>query len=131
VTSTFLTQRIRSPLRRRPQSTATLWYLVGGWLAIGVYFALARHEQSVLFVAIGLSAVIAILIGARRQPRIARLPWYLFAAGILCQVIADAITGYYEIHLNMEPPLPSAADVFYLSGYPLLVLGIVLLVRRL
>jgi signal transduction histidine kinase len=131
VTSTFLTQRIRSPLRRRPQSTATLWYLVGGWAAIGVYFTLAHHEQSVLFVAIGLSAVIAILIGARRQPRIARLPWYLFAAGLLCQVIADAITGYYEIHLNMEPPLPSAADVFYLSGYPLLVLGIVLLVRRL
>jgi signal transduction histidine kinase len=118
-------------LRGRPQSAAAIAYLAGGWAAIGIYFTLASHQQSVLFVLIGLSAVIAIMIGARRKPRIARLPWYLFAAGILCQVIADAITGYYEIHLNREPPLPSAADVFYLSGYPLLVLGIVLLVRRL
>jgi signal transduction histidine kinase len=131
VTSTSLTQRLRTPIHRRPQSVATIGYLVGGWAAIGVYFTLAPHEQSVMFVAIGLSAVIAILFGANRQPKIARLPWHLFAAGILCQVIADAITGYYEIHLNREPPLPSAADVFYLSGYPLLVLGIVLLTRRL
>jgi signal transduction histidine kinase len=96
-----------------------------------VYFVLAPHQQSVMFVAIGLSAVIAILFATRRKLRIERLPWYLFAGGILCQVIADGITGYYEIHLNREPPLPSAADVFYLSGYPLLVLGIIVLVRRL
>lgn len=131
MTSTFLRERVGASLGGRPRSAATIGYLVGGWTAIGVYYLLTHHQQSVLFVAIGLSAVIAILIGARRKPRLLRLPWYLFAAGILCQVVADAITGYYEIHLNREPPLPSAADVFYLSGYPLLVLGIVLLVRRL
>ena len=131
MTPTFLIERIPAQLRGRPQSAATIAYLAAGWAAIGLYFTLAPHQQSVMFVVIGLSAVIAITIGARRKPQVARLPWYLFAGGILCQVIADAITGYYEIHLNKEPPLPSAADVFYLSGYPLLVLGIVLLVRRL
>ncbi|HWB21518.1 MAG TPA: HAMP domain-containing sensor histidine kinase [Gaiellaceae bacterium] len=129
--STSLTQRIPGQFQRLPQSRATVGYLVGGWAAIAVYFTLAPHAQSVLFVGIGLSAVTAIVIGAARKPRIARLPWHLFSAGILCQVVADAISGYYEIHLNREPPLPSAADAFYLSGYPLLVLGIVVLVRRL
>ena len=60
-----------------------------------------------------------------------RLPWYLFALGLLGQVAGDAIFAVYEVQLNREPPSPSIADVFYLGGYPLLALGVLLVLREL
>ena len=66
----------------------------------------------------------AIYVGARANlPPGERLPWNLFALGLLGQVAGDAIFAVYEIQLNREPPSPSVADVFYLAGYPLLALG--------
>jgi signal transduction histidine kinase len=111
-------------------SRASLAFLGLGWIAIGVYFLLPGDEQDVLYVVIGLGAVGAVLRGAQGLGR-GRLAWRLFAAGLLCSVIADAISGYYEVALNREPPVPSVADAFYLSSYPLLLAGIVLLLRGL
>ena len=99
--------RVRT-LLGRPQSAADgAGTSPGAGLAIAVYFfTLPRRTSSrVCSSSIVLSCRrSAILFGARRKPRLQRLPWYLFAAGMLCQVIADAISRYYEIHLNMEPP---------------------------
>ena len=69
--------------------------------------------------------------GGRLRPPSKRLPWYLFAAGFLCEVLGDAVFAVYEVGLDREPPLPSLADVFYLAGYPMIVLAIVLILREL
>jgi signal transduction histidine kinase len=111
-------------------SRASLAFLAAGAAAIGVYFLLPDDAQDVLYVVIGLAAVAAVLHGARRR-RHGRVAWQLFAAGLLCAVVGDAISGYYEIHLGKEPPVPSSADVFYLASYPLLIAGILLLLREL
>jgi len=95
-----------------------------------VYFLLPGDAQDVLYVLIGLAAVTAILFGGEGLDR-GRLAWRLFAAGLLSNVVADAISGYYEIALNKEPNVPSVADAFYLSSYPLLLAGIVILLRGL
>ncbi len=50
---------------------------------------------------------------------------------MFASVVADAISGFYEVHLDREPPVPSSADVFYLAGYPLIIAGIFLLLREL
>jgi signal transduction histidine kinase len=103
-----------------------------GALAILVYFLLPPDVQSVFYVVIGAASVAAILVGAARNlPRGRRLAWQLFAAGLLGQVAGDAIFAFYEVSLNREPPSPSVADAFYLAGYPLLVLGVVLVLREL
>jgi signal transduction histidine kinase len=103
-----------------------------GALAIGAYFLLPPDAQSILYVAIGAAAVVAIYVGAvRNLPRGQRVPWQLFAFGLLCQVAGDAIFAVYEVSLNREPPSPSIADAFYLAGYPLLALGVLLVLRRL
>ena len=112
-----------------PSRTA-LAYLACGWTAIGVYFLLPDDAKDVLYVVIGLAAVLAILWGANRLHR-RPLAWRLVAAGLLCDVVADAISGYYEIALNREPAVPSSADVFYLAAYPFLLAGIFLLLREL
>jgi len=125
---------VREPFRVRGRfprpSRASLVYLACGWVAIGVYFLLPGNAQDVLYVLIGLAGVSAVLWGSRRHGG-GRLAWRFFAAGLLCNVVADAISGYYEIALDREPAVPSSADVFYLASYPFLLTGIFLLLRHL
>jgi signal transduction histidine kinase len=115
-------------------ATGSVAFAFAGGLAIAVYFMLSRHGdvQSVFYVVIGFASVAAIHVGTRRNlPRGERLPWHLFSLGLLCQIAGDAIFAVYEVRLDREPPSPSIADAFYLVGYPLLVVGIVMILRRL
>ncbi|MGH2886342.1 MAG: hypothetical protein ACRDPA_27205, partial [Solirubrobacteraceae bacterium] len=127
-TGPLLPDRLRS-------APASRVFLAAGALAIVVYFAaLPAHgnAQSIYFVCIGFVSVCAIVFGAWRYlPAGERLPWHLFALGLLGQVSGDAIFAVYEIGLNREPSTPSIADAFYLGGYPLLGLGIFLILKRL
>ena len=54
----------------------------------------------------------------------------LLGLGIISWVLGQAIFTYYEWVLDQPPPLPSIADVGYLSVYPFLLLGILLLPAR-
>src|SRR5215216_2625528 len=65
----------------------------------------------------------AVTIGRRWAP-------VLLGLGILCWVFGQAIFTFYEWVLGQPPPLPSIADVGYLSVYPFLLLGILLLPAR-
>src|SRR5439155_1212290 len=130
VTSTPVREPYSARGRLAAPSPASLAFLGLGCLAIGVYFLLPGDAQDVVYVLIGLAAVGAILVGAQGLDR-GRLAWRLFAAGLFSNVVADAISGYYEIARDREPGVPSIADAFYLSSYPLLLAGIVLLLRGL
>src|SRR5919107_892613 len=59
-----------------------------------------------------------------------RWPPILLGLGILCWVLGQALFTYYEWVLHRPPPLPSLADLGYLSVYPFLLLGILLLPSR-
>src|SRR5215218_3111609 len=54
----------------------------------------------------------------------------LLGLGILSWPLGQMIFTYYEWALGRPPPLPSIADVGYLSVYPFLLLGILLLPAR-
>src|SRR5829696_6841560 len=54
----------------------------------------------------------------------------LLGLGILSWVFGQAIFTYYEWVLRQPPPLPSIADLGFLSVYPFLLLGILLLPAR-
>src|SRR5215218_4652784 len=62
----------------------------------------------------------AVTIGRRWAP-------VLLGLGILSWVLGQMVFTYYEWALRQPPPLPSLADVGYLSVYPFLLLGILLL----
>ena len=93
-------------------------HLVGPhWLNSGPVFNL-----------IGLSAVVAILVGARHNARGRRLPWYLFALGQALFVLGDVLAYNYERIFGEATPFPSIADVFYLAFYVPLIAGLLLLI---
>ena len=107
-------------------------YLAAGLTAIGVYFLLPWNStvQSVLYDLVGISSAVAILVGTRRHHPALSVPWYLFAAGMLAFSVGDILFNSYARIWHRDPPVPSVADVFYLGGYPLLAIGLVLLVLR-
>ena len=81
-----------------------------------------------LYNGLGLSAVIAIMVGVVRHRPERPLAWYLFAVGLLSYVTADIIFYTYQDLLHREV-FPSLADVFYLAAYPFLMAGLLLLIR--
>ena len=98
--------------------------------AYGVAHVAGPHwlNSGVVFNAIGFSAVVALLVGARRQARGRRLPWYLFALGQVFFVTGDVLLYNYERFFGKAPPFPSFADAFYLAFYLPLMVGLLLLI---
>jgi diguanylate cyclase (GGDEF)-like protein/PAS domain S-box-containing protein len=79
---------------------------------------------------IGGSTVVALVVGAKRNTSHGRLPWYLFALGQAFFVTGDVLAYNYKNFFGTELPFPSIADAFYLAFYPLLVAGLLLLIRE-
>lgn len=105
------------------------WYLAAGIVIVGCYpLVPAGVCQDVVYVALGASSVAAIVVGVRIHRPIRSLPWHLMAVGLLLWVIGDAVDSWFE-DVEHIYPFPSAADGFYLAAYPLLALGLLLLIR--
>jgi hypothetical protein len=83
----------------------------------------------ICYVGFGLSASLAILVGARLyRPRPA-LAWYLFAAGTFTVVVADLV---FVVTEDSTPGarFPSLADALYLVSYLFMVYGLWFIIRR-
>jgi diguanylate cyclase len=104
-------------------------YLAGGVLVVAAYLAVPDGiPRDLVYVAVGLSSVVAMLVGVRRnQPRRAAA-WYWMAAGQLSWVLGDALYSWYQ-DVAGTSPFPSPADALYLVAYPLIVVGLVVLIR--
>jgi signal transduction histidine kinase len=124
--------------RPRPcpeSSRAWLWYLAACSVAGAAYYIVpALHvlprwiPKVFLYNGIGVSSVVAIIVGIRRHRPAQARAWYLFAAGLLSFVTADIIFYTYQDILGVHI-FPSAADVFYLASYPFVMAGLLLLIR--
>ncbi len=113
-------------MRRRAWST----YLIAGALLTLAYLLIHPIRVGPLFNLIGLSSPAVILVAVRMQKPEQRLPWYLFALGQTFFVAGDVITYNYDRFFGTALPFPSIGDIFYLSVYPCLIAGLLLLVRR-
>jgi len=90
------------------------------------YFVIPRGAaQNDINEVIGIASALAIVLGVRLKRPSFPLPWLLFAAGNLLFALGDVVFNQLS-----NPPTPSAADWFYLAGYPALAAGLVLLLIR-
>lgn len=85
-------------------------------------------SKLVLYNGLGLAAVVAMAVGIRRNRPETPKAWYFFVAGMTSFLTADVL--YYVLNdiLHVEA-FPSPADLFYLGMYPLVITGILLLIR--
>jgi signal transduction histidine kinase len=111
--------------------TPTVWrsYLGAGALAAGAVLLLPVVPEAVLVIAVSASAAVAIVAGIVRHRPAARAAWWLLAAGQGLFVLGDVLFSVNELILHIEP-FPSLADALYLAGYPVLAMGLALLVRH-
>ena len=109
---------------------AWLLYLCGGIAALLAFLFMPGMRQGWFFNLIALSSPVAILVAVRMWQPGVRLPWYLFALGQGFFVIGDVITYNYETFFGTELSFPSTGDLAYLSVYPCLIAGLLMLIRR-
>ena len=110
-----------------------LWqaYLAAGALLSALFaFVPPFVGSGPLFNLLGLSPVIAIVIGMHRYKPEARGPWRWFAVGFLLFWLGDLYTYSYPRLLGKEVGFPSVGDGFYIVVYPALMAGLLLLIRR-
>ena len=110
-----------APSINRPKTplpgSAWVLYLAGMAALTGAY-VLAHFvgpewlNSGPVYNVIGASAVVALIVGARRNATVRRLPWYLFALGQAFFVTGDVLAYNYTRFFGGELPTPSIADGF-------------------
>jgi diguanylate cyclase (GGDEF)-like protein/PAS domain S-box-containing protein len=97
---------------------------------LGRFVGLHWLNSGPVYNIIGGSAVVALIVGARKNSQDRRLPWYLFALAQAFFVTGDVLAYNYQQFFGGALPFPSIADLFYLAVGPLLVAGLLLLMRQ-
>jgi signal transduction histidine kinase len=98
-------------------------------LGIALYFTLPFDlGNALVYDAIAVTSAVAIVAGVRLYRPANALPWLLIAAGIGSFAAGEITWDVYYYALEQDP-FPSAADGFYLAGYPLIAAGLYGLAR--
>ena len=117
----------RLDLRRR----AWALYLAFGAVSTVAYLWLPPLRGSgPLINLLGLSSSVAIGIGIRLHRPKARAAWVLFIVGQFLFFAGDLYTYSYPKLFGADVEFPSFGDAVYLTVYPALVAGLLVLVRR-
>jgi diguanylate cyclase (GGDEF)-like protein/PAS domain S-box-containing protein len=119
---------------RRTMRPLKIWQGYLAFCALGAVLYLLvppLKGNAAFFNALGLTSVIAVITGIRRNKPSYSLPWWLFAVGLGLYWMGDVYTySYPKYILHHEVSFPSIGDVIYLSVYIALMLGLALLVRK-
>src|SRR5215471_15800917 len=118
----------------RSQAVLRLWQaiLVAGLFLLGLHYlgwfsaGGSRLYETWLYEGLELFAAVGCIWRAALV-RAERAAWFFIGAALLATTCGDVL---YDFWYDGNPPFPSAADVGYLAFYPLLYVGIVLLLRR-
>jgi diguanylate cyclase (GGDEF)-like protein/PAS domain S-box-containing protein len=104
-------------------------YIAVSVAAIAAYFVLGELVASALYISMSALVVVAVLIGLRTYRPTDPRPWIVLALAQAAFLVADVL-WYSTALLNPQGVLgPTAADAFYLVGYPLLAVGHIALIR--
>jgi signal transduction histidine kinase len=105
-------------------------FLVAEAVLTAAYFMLPPSTaKAACYTALGLGAVVALIVGVRRYRPKQPLAWYLLAGGQLLFTTGDTINSAYEWVVQAEAPFPSSADAVYLACFALLAGGLLALAR--
>src|SRR5207245_3463009 len=117
-----------APVLRRP---LWVWYLAVGAALTALYmFVPPLKGNGPLTNALGLTGVIAIVVGIRMHKPKARAAWWLFAAGQFLVFSGDLYTYSYPKLFGANVGFPSIGDALYLAVYPVLMAGLFVLVKK-
>jgi hypothetical protein len=100
-----------------------------GLALCAAYYVVPHVALHPIYDVVGLSSVVAVVVGVIRNKPAFRWPWILLALGQLGFVVGDMIRAFYEEILKITSPFPGPADVAYLAAYPIMAAALILFVR--
>jgi signal transduction histidine kinase len=120
-----------SSARPGRRGDAIVWRtFAAGALALGsLYFVVGPEAETVIYQVFSVAALVATVVGIRRYRPARSHHWWLFAAGLAMWCLGDAYWDCYRWILKTQAPYPSIADIAYWCGYPLLIAGLLTLIR--
>jgi diguanylate cyclase (GGDEF)-like protein/PAS domain S-box-containing protein len=124
-------RRVDPPSERTEGASSIRWhwlYLLANVPLVAAIFALPRYH-TYLWGSMGLCATVAIVAGELKNRPSRRAPWSLVAIAQFVFVSGGITYDVLTRVLHENKPFPSIADVFYLATYPLLAIGLFLMVR--
>jgi signal transduction histidine kinase len=83
--------------------------------------------SSWIYVIVPVGAGVVLIDAAMTLTGKNRVAWLLIGVGVLSWALGEVIWAVYEWFLATEVPYPGWADVFYVAGYPLVLVGILVL----
>jgi diguanylate cyclase (GGDEF)-like protein/PAS domain S-box-containing protein len=96
----------------------------------GHYLVPDTDVRGAVYVGLAVSAVVSCVVGVRVNRPEYPTGWYVFTAGLLVFFLGDGVYYYDTFIRDVERPFPSVADGLFLSSYPLLSAGLLLMIRR-
>jgi len=105
-----------------------MYALLGGLVSL-MYPFLHGRASTAVYLAVGVSGLVALLVGVRVHRPSQPSAWYFLAAGIACFVVGDGIFSWYDVR-DVRAPFPGLPDVVYLMAYPLLFVAVGKVVHR-
>jgi diguanylate cyclase (GGDEF)-like protein len=105
---------------------------VGLAVVVGYFLALSLDAPAfvkvLVYCLVSASSAVAVLYGCYRYRPEPMLPWLLLGLGQVVYAAAD--TSFYVMHyLTGDTRYPALADALYLAHYPMVVAGLLLLIR--
>ena len=112
------------------RSALACWVFLLVCLAAIVFYHRTSDELwiAVIYIAMGLASVVAILVGVRVNHPSLPSAWYLMAVGLFLLTAGDAIQVWIASWGDTDA-FPTIADAFYLAAYPFLAAGLIQLIR--
>lgn len=95
-------------------------------VAVSILFFVFPAYHLLLWTLLGLSCVVATVVGVIRYRPSHRSAWYLLAVAEFSFIVGDTAYNLLVEVLHQDDPLPSIADVFYLATYPLVAVALFL-----
>lgn len=109
----------------------TAAYLAFGAFVCGLYvFVGPLRGNGAVIIGLGLYGVLGVAAGVRLHRPKTSLAWWCFAAGLALFWLGDLYTYSYPKLFGGHVPFPSPGDAIHLSVYPVLMAGLIVLVRR-
>ena len=123
--------RIDLPSERTEGASNIRWhwlYLLANVPLVVAIFAFPRYH-TYLWGSMGICSAVAIVVGALKNRPAHRAPWILVATAQFAFISGGITYDVLTKFLQENHPFPSIANAFYLTTYPLLAIGLFLLVR--
>jgi diguanylate cyclase (GGDEF)-like protein/PAS domain S-box-containing protein len=80
---------------------------------------------------LGISAVVAMVYGVRRNRPNSPIAWWFLSAGVLLFITGDTTYKFWHQIIGQQNiPFPSFIDAIYITMYPVLAIGLLLLARK-